>query len=79
MLSERDLGRLTVGLTELRNLSTEARKASGQAFDRNESADKLAKDIEVVNARLDANIAKWKTWACLQISLKKMLENFRIN
>lgn len=79
MLSERDLGRLTVGLTELRNLSTEARKASGQAFDRNESADKLAKDIEVVNARLDANIAKWKNMGVFANQFEKMLENFRIN
>lgn len=60
ILSEKDLGRLTVGLTELRNLFSEARKESGQAIDRNESTQKLAKDIESVNARLDANIAKWK-------------------
>lgn len=70
IISDERMNKLTVGLSELRLLMSEARKESGQSIDRNESVTKLARDIELATSKLDAYIAKWKNMGVYSGKLK---------
>lgn len=78
IISDDRMNKLTVGLSELRLLMSEAKKESGKSLERNESYEKLAQDIDIFNSKLDAQISKWKNMGVyygeLETSANKLKE-----
>lgn len=60
ILDQRELDSLTIKTHELNKALDDARRTSGQSFDRSESAQKLATGIATLTSRLQAQIPMWE-------------------
>lgn len=77
IIKQSELDDLAVKMNELRLLMSEARKASGQAIDRNESYAKVEQEIRVLNSELEKNIARWKNMGVYAGEFKTKVEDLQ--